>query len=114
MAVQENDEPFVCNLDSLDSESRKRHAEVTRLLKQSIQEVSELTDGYSFRLPASTDSILLASEFVARERLCCPFFTFEIVIEKPERPVWLKLRGREGVKAFIAAELNIPVPNARL
>src|SRR6185436_16363361 len=42
-----------------------------------------------------------------RERLCCPFFTFEIVAEREGGPLWLNLRGRKGVKAFINAELGV-------
>jgi hypothetical protein len=102
--------PFACNLDALDAEHRKRHLDVTRRLHQSIEEVSELTDGYAFRLPVSSDSIMLASEFVTGERVCCPFFKFEVIVEKAGGPLWLKLRGREGVKDFIQAEMKIPDP----
>ena len=39
-----------------------------------------------------------AAEFVTYERLCCPFFAFELEVEKENGAMWLKLRGREGVK----------------
>src|SRR6266542_3569306 len=67
----------------------------------------ESPDGYGFRFPAEQSTILLTSEFIARERLCCPFFTIELVAEQEDGPLWLRLRGREGVKAFIKAELSI-------
>jgi hypothetical protein len=76
-------------------------------MRQAIREVKELPDGYSFRFDASQPTVLLVSEFIARERACCPFFTFELVAERNEGPLWLSLRGREGVKEFIVAELNI-------
>jgi len=100
-------EPFACNLNALDPEGRNRHHDVTHQLQKAIQEVAELPDGYAFRLPSSSENMLLATEFVARERLCCPFFTFELVVEKSQGPFWLKLRGREGVKEFIQTEMKI-------
>ena len=66
-----------------------------------------MPDGYAFRFAASQPNLLLVSEFVSRERACCPFFTFELVAERNEGPLWLSLRGREGVKEFILAELDI-------
>lgn len=66
-----------------------------------------MPDGYAFRFPSKQSTILLASEFIARERLCCPFFTFELVIEPEDGPLWLRLRGAEGVKEFIKAEFGI-------
>jgi hypothetical protein len=40
-------------------------------------------------------------EFIAVERKCCPFFAFELVFEPQEGPMWLRLKGPEGVKSFI-------------
>jgi hypothetical protein len=39
--------------------------------------------------------------FVANERLCCPFFTFTLVIGEQ---FWLELSGTPEVKAYIKAE----------
>jgi len=99
--------PFACNMLALDGEGRRRHKTVMEQVKAAINEVKELPDGYGFRFPAEQSTILLTSEFIARERLCCPFFTIELVAEQEDGPLWLRLRGREGVKAFIKAELGI-------
>ncbi len=99
--------PFVCNMLALDAEGRRRHSAVTKQMKAAVKEIKELTDGYAFRLPSEHSTILLTSEFIARERLCCPFFTFELAAEQEGGPLWLRLRGREGVKDFIKAEFGI-------
>jgi hypothetical protein len=104
--LQPEESPFACDMTTLDAEGRERHAVVTRQLTDGIQEVRELPDGYALRFTPSQDAILVVSEFIAREKLCCPFFGFELVVEKENGPVWLQLRGREGVKAFIQAELK--------
>jgi hypothetical protein len=63
--------------------------------------VDELPDGYAFRFAVTEDRIDRLASFIAAERRCCPFFTFELVFEPAEGPVWLRLRGPEGVKEFI-------------
>ena len=104
-AAQES--PFACNMLALDAEGRKCHKVVSERMRAAVKEVQDLPDGYAFRFPAEESIILLVSEFIARERLCCPFFRFELVAEQEDGPLWLRLRGREGVKEFIKAELRI-------
>jgi hypothetical protein len=99
--------PFVCNMLALDAEGRRRHSAVTKKMKAAVKEMKELPDGYAFRFPAEQSTILLTAEFIARERLCCPFFTFELAAEQEDGPLWLRLRGRDGVKDFIKAEFGI-------
>lgn len=99
--------PFACDMLALKAEDRPRHEAVTAQLRAAILEMKDLADGYSFRLAATEPNILLLAEFISRERLCCPFFTFEMVAEGDGGPLWLSLRGRAGVKEFIKAELNV-------
>jgi len=99
--------PLACNMLALDAEGRKRHKAVSDRMRAAVKEVQDLPDGYAFRFPAEQATILLVSEFIARERLCCPFFRFELIAEQEDGPLWLRLRGREGVKEFIKAELGI-------
>jgi hypothetical protein len=92
---------------ALDAEGRKRHKAVSEQMRAAVKEVQPLPDGYALRFDAEHATILLASEFIARERLCCPFFRFELIAEQEGGPLWLRLRGREGVKEFIEAELGL-------
>ena len=97
------DEQFVCRLDVMDEVQRARHAAVLQTLRQSLVETRELDDGFAFCYPS--DSLLLAAEFISRERLCCPFFNFKLELAADDGPLWLHLTGPEGVKAFLQAEL---------
>lgn len=98
---------FYCNMLALDKEARKRHGEVMKQLRTATKEVRGLSDGYGFRFASDIDTMMLVSEFVARERLCCPFFTFEMVVEPEAGPLWLRLKGEEGVKEFIKVEFSL-------
>ena len=104
-AVKES--PFACNMLALDVEERRRHFEVIGKLRGAIKDTQELSDGYALRFPSDKSTLLLAAEFISRERLCCSFFDFELVVEREDGPLWLRLRGREGVKDFIRVEFGM-------
>jgi hypothetical protein len=99
--------PLACNMLALDAEGRKRHRTVSEQMRAAVKKVQPLPDGYAFRFEAEQATILLVSEFIARERLCCPFLRFELIAEQEDGPLWLRLLGREGVKEFIEAELGV-------
>jgi hypothetical protein len=98
------DTPLACNRDALDAAARARRQELAAHLQTATQEVRERPDGYAFRYPA--DALLVAAEFVALERRCCPFFRFALEAGPDGGPLWLAITGREGVKAFLVAELG--------
>jgi hypothetical protein len=98
---------LACNMLALNAKERKLHVEVTRRLRAATKESRELSDGYGFRFSSDQPTILLVSQFITRERLCCPFFTFEMVVEPEDGPLWMRLRGTEGVKDFIRAEFGM-------
>ena len=56
---------------------------------------------------ASFNGKTRVAEWVADERKCCPFFTFEIWVEGETGALRLSLKGREGVKPFIKMEFHI-------
>ncbi|MGH9897925.1 MAG: hypothetical protein ACRD4L_03615, partial [Pyrinomonadaceae bacterium] len=98
---------FVCNMSALNEEERRQHLAVTEKVRGSVRGTDELPDGYAFRFDTSKENILLLSEFIARERLCCQFFAFDLVVEPEGGPLLLRLHGREGVKAFVRAEMGM-------
>ena len=63
--------------------------------------VEELPDGYAYRFPADAAWTARVLDFVAAERQCCPFFTFELVFEPHGQALWLRLRGSAVIKAFV-------------
>ena len=98
--------PFACNIFGLTAEQRQRHAQLAKQLKSSKQEIRELADGYELRFNVETATIQELAEFMTYERLCCPFFDLELILEREDGPARLRLRGREGVKEFIRTEFG--------
>jgi len=59
------------------------------------------------RFKSESQLIQDIAEFIVYERLCCPFFDFELAVEQDSNRLWLRLRGQEGIKEFIRFEFQI-------
>jgi hypothetical protein len=100
--------PFACDRAALTPQARKRHFdELGPALKARNKSVRELRDGFEFEFPSDTATFQLVSEWVAGERLCCPFFDIDLRSEREGGALWLRLTGREGVKQFIQADFAL-------
>src|SRR5687767_2738657 len=106
MSDAEKFSPFACDMTAIEASKRGQHMATIDELFRGTVEIREQPDGYAFRLPNEPEVLLKAAEFVALERLCCPFFGFNLEIEPEGGPLWLRLTGREGVKPFIRAEIG--------
>ena len=98
--------PVACKLSERDLAIRRELVDVE--LFQNAQQIDELPDGYAYRFPGTDASLTAVTEFIASERRCCSFFTFELVFEPAEGPIWLRLRGSEAIKAFVREAFNTP------
>ena len=102
-----NESPIACNMTALSDEQRKRISVLIKQIRASGQEVRELPDGYALRLPSESATVRDVAEYITLERMCCPFFRFEMEVEPEGGPIWLRLTGREGVKEFTKLELGL-------
>jgi hypothetical protein len=92
--------PIICTLST--EELSVRGEEIVRNVLGGIQEVVELPDGYALRFPADASWAEKLLTLVVGERACCEFFTFELIFEPQQGPIWLHLRGPEGTKEVVA------------
>jgi hypothetical protein len=98
---------FACDMKAMTPAQRKRHSEVlSPALKSSKLATSELPDGYAFQFPSDAKTFATVSEWIGKERLCCPFFEFDVHVGDSTAPMTLRITGPEGVKKFIRAELS--------
>ena|SRR5258707_608938 len=97
--------PFACDRLALDTAARKRHFDELGPALAAIRKgVRELPNGYEFAFPPDPQSVKLVLEWVAGERLCCPFFDIQVQMDREGGPVKLRLTGRDGVKPFIKGD----------
>jgi len=99
-------------MTAIEPEQREQHVAMAIAVFRAVQEIHELPDGYAFRLPNDPPLLLKTAEFIMREKLCCPFFSFKVEVEAEGGPLWLQLRGREGIKPFIQAEIGEALPDS--
>lgn len=98
---------FYCNVKAFTKEERVHYNALSAKLKTARISTHELPDGYSFKLEPKEVSLADVAEWVADERKCCPFFTFEIGVEGETGALTLTLKGREGIKPFIRMEFHV-------
>lgn len=110
--MTEKESPFACDMTAIAPEQRGAHLATIEKLFRSVESLGELPNGFAFQLPNQSDFLLLVAEFISLERLCCPFFGFEVEVEREGGSLWLKLTGREGVKPFILAEIGDHLPTS--
>jgi hypothetical protein len=98
--------PLACDVTAIPLTERGEHDRLTRRLVGSATEIRETGNGFAFRL--SADDYDAAVQFVARERLCCPFLEFVVEVTSAHGPVWLLMRGPLGTPEFLRVELHLP------
>ena len=96
---------LACDLTAIPTSVREEHVITAPQLFAAAQEVQELPDGYAIRFQNEPGRFMAIAKFIENERLCCPFFNFELDIEPNNGPLWLRLTGGEGVKEILQTTL---------
>lgn len=98
--------PLACVPGAIPAAAREAHfALAAELFGAAVEERRDLEDGYAFRFAAHRLERVM--RFVANERLCCPFLEFGVTVTPADGPVWLRMSGPEGTRAFLAAEMRL-------
>ena len=98
---------FFCNVSALDEAQRRRRALLAEWFQVGTVDVHELSDGYAFHLDEVSLAAQHVDEFVALERLCCPFLRLKVRRGPGHSGPVLEIGGRDGVKDFVASQLGI-------
>ena len=94
---------IVCILEALTPDERKRAAQLRRAIGEAMLERADLADGIALRVQCE---LQILAEWIALERRCCPFLSFELRWHRGEDAPWLALRGPDGTKEFLAREMT--------
>jgi len=97
---------LACVPSAIPAGERPAHFELARdLFARQAAERLPLPDGYAFRFDSTAFEDV--ARFVTNERKCCPFLTFELQLAAGAGPLWLRMRGPEGTRAILDAELGL-------
>jgi hypothetical protein len=93
---------IACDPNAVTPDQQERWVkEIVPKLYKEVQEIQELPNGWAWRLPSTSEMLLLVAEDLNMERLCCPFVNYTLEIEPNHGPFWLRMTGVEGVKTFL-------------
>jgi len=98
--------PIACSLTT--AELRDREATLLAQFRSAIVETEELPEGYAFRIPGDSRSIVLLAELIVAERACCPFLTVQVMALPHMGPVVVLLTGGDSAKEFLRTVLLKP------
>lgn len=96
---------LACDLTAIPSSVREEHVVTAPQLFQTAQEVRELSNGYAFRFLNESGKFMAIANYIENERLCCPFFNFELEVKPDGGALWLRLTGNQGVKELLRSGL---------
>lgn len=97
---------IACHIHAIPSADRTRHRDLTQRLRAATRARRELPDGFCYSLDPALPLPDLAA-WIAFERLCCPFLTFQFVLSPQEPEILLRLTGPDGVKPFLLEEFPL-------
>lgn len=101
---------LACNLKAIHTADRPRYTDLMKRLRASVRTQTEIVDGYRYALDTTMMTLPEVAEWIAMERLCCPFLAFQLDV-KSNGDSQLTLRGPEGVKAILVEEFAVkPAP----
>jgi hypothetical protein len=98
---------FVCDLKAISAAERPRYTDLIKRIRAALRERRELASGYTFKLDSKTVTWTDAAEWIAMERLCCPFLTLQLSAAGSRADWVLTITAPEGVKPLIAAEFPL-------
>jgi hypothetical protein len=96
--------PIACNIEAILPADRPRYRSLRDRLFRLVEHVDEISDGYALQLRNDRDALPMLAEWIAFERLCCPFLRFVVTVDEQNR-LGLALSGGAGVKEFLRLEL---------
>ena len=94
--------PLSCKLTT--PELQKRKATVISELKALVINRKELPNGYRYEFAATDDILDKLASFIKTERMCCDFFTFDLIVEQTS--TLLAITGPDGTKEFLKKEVD--------
>lgn len=83
-----------------------RRGSLLKVLYESTLERRELERGFAFRFHGDAATERRVFEFIAMERDCCQFLSFQLNLAKQRGSIWLTVEGPDGVKEFARAEMG--------
>ncbi len=93
------DHPIACRLT--EPAEAQRLTDLRENLFASVIRACEMDDGFAFSFTNSESRVDHLQHFVAFERECCPFLTFDLRLPPVPQPITLQLTGNPEIEIFV-------------
>lgn len=97
---------LACMPGALTASERAAHFDLARELTQ-IRAEERIANANGYALRFAPDALESLARFIANERKCCPFVTFELELKSGGGPLWLRMTGPKGTAEVLEAELGV-------
>jgi hypothetical protein len=97
--VNLNEIPIACNLEAIPESEREQHLALARELFSAPLHIIRLETAYEFVFPV--ERLLPVAEYISRERLCCPFWDFTLILPPASQELRLRLGNREDIQGIL-------------
>lgn len=95
---------IACDLKAIPAAARRRYNDLIKRLRSAIQDRSELTDGYVYKLAGNAITMPETAEWMGMECRCCPFLKLQLSTSGGQTDWLLTLTGPAGVKPLLQVE----------
>lgn len=108
MAVNHPNQRWACDLTAIAARNRPRYQDLVGRLRGGMVKRSETPEGYAFEIDEQSIDLTEIAEWMAMERLCCPFLTLQLSASGDRGNWLLTFSGPNGVKPLLQAEFPWP------
>jgi hypothetical protein len=99
---------IACNLNAIKGGERQRYTDLMTRLRAAIRQREDHADGCAYKLDSGRVSLVEVAEWMAMERLCCPFLTLQLSVSGDREDWLLTLTGPPGAKVILDATFSPP------
>jgi len=95
---------IACNLNAIAQADRPRYKDLMKRLRSAVREHRAISDGLEIQIDGDMFSVAEIGEWIALERLCCPFLTLQVTTPENHPHPLLTVTAPEGVMPILEAE----------
>ncbi|HEX3597881.1 MAG TPA: hypothetical protein VHU80_22385 [Polyangiaceae bacterium] len=100
---------IACNPGAFTQRQRQRYDALREQVRSAAGQVDEIEEGFVLRFATEPAVLGAVAEWIALERLCCPFLDFILEVPAAREFATVRITGPEGTKAVLREGMAQPL-----
>lgn len=92
------DIPIACTLNRAELSQRQNELAT---LRQTVRGIRSMTNEFALRFDCFTENLMAIAQVIDKERVCCRFLEFRLVVEPDTGPFWLEVSGHNNTHQLL-------------